>query len=227
MARAGARTELLGRQDECQLLEGILTQVMAGQSGVLVLRTVSGMRAGAASDRFLVGLATLSLLAAAVADEPLLCMVDDSQWLDRVSAQTLEFVARRLLAEPVLLVLALNRRFQRPARPATVTVDGADVHVPGRRRWCLQRVDQGAAQHGRLGRGDNTAAVARLAGVEPATYAGDEGIRRLADVRDGERVGEPGVHRRGLPGHGLAEREAMPAAHVTSQSRSADWAGDA
>lgn len=66
------------------------------------------MQVGDAPDRFLVGLATLSLLAAAVGDEPLLCMVDDAQWLDRVSAQTLEFVARRLLAEPVLLVLAVR-----------------------------------------------------------------------------------------------------------------------
>ncbi|MEV5383706.1 AAA family ATPase [Streptomyces sp. NPDC052721] len=72
------------------------------------LRTAFGMRAADAPDRFLVGLATLSLLAGAVGDEPLLCLVDDAQWLDRVSAQILEFVARRLLAESVLLVLAVR-----------------------------------------------------------------------------------------------------------------------
>ncbi|MEV7450200.1 AAA family ATPase, partial [Streptomyces nigra] len=73
------------------------------------LRTAFGLRVGDAPDRFLVGLATLSLLAAAASgDEPLLCLVDDAQWLDRVSAQTLQFVARRLLAEPVLLVLAVR-----------------------------------------------------------------------------------------------------------------------
>ncbi|MEU9336597.1 AAA family ATPase [Streptomyces sp. NPDC048290] len=72
------------------------------------LRTAFGMQVGEVPDRFLVGLATLSLLAAAVGDEPLLCLVDDAQWLDRVSAQTLEFVARRLLAESVLLVLAVR-----------------------------------------------------------------------------------------------------------------------
>ncbi|MFH9090157.1 AAA family ATPase [Streptomyces sp. NPDC017673] len=72
------------------------------------LRTAFGMRVGDAPDRFLVGLATLSLLAGAVGDEPLLCLVDDAQWLDRVSAQILEFVARRLLAESILLVLAVR-----------------------------------------------------------------------------------------------------------------------
>ncbi|MFJ2399354.1 ATP-binding protein [Streptomyces sp. NPDC087843] len=72
------------------------------------LRTAFGMQDGDAPDRFLVSLATLSLLAGAVGDEPLLCLVDDVQWLDRVSAQTLEFVSRRLLAESVLLVLAVR-----------------------------------------------------------------------------------------------------------------------
>ncbi|CAM5697819.1 helix-turn-helix transcriptional regulator [Streptomyces canus] len=79
------------------------------------LRTAFGMRAGDAPDRFLVGLATLSLLAGAVGDEPLVCLVDDAQWLDRVSAQTLEFVARRLLAESVLLVLAVRESGPREA----------------------------------------------------------------------------------------------------------------
>src|SRR5215472_12698849 len=65
-----------------------------------------GLRAGEAPDRFLVGLAALSLLSEVAEKQPLLCVVDDAQWLDRASAQTIGFVARRLLAEPVALVIA-------------------------------------------------------------------------------------------------------------------------
>ncbi|MEU1518668.1 AAA family ATPase [Streptomyces sp. NPDC005811] len=72
------------------------------------LGTAFGLRAGAAPDRFLVGLATLSLIADAGGDQPLVCIVDDAQWLDKASALTLEFVARRLLAESVVLVFAVR-----------------------------------------------------------------------------------------------------------------------
>jgi DNA-binding CsgD family transcriptional regulator len=65
-----------------------------------------GLRAGDAPDRFLVGLAVLSLLSEVAAERPLICVVDDARWLDRASAQALVFVARRLLAESVALVLA-------------------------------------------------------------------------------------------------------------------------
>ncbi|MEV1082430.1 AAA family ATPase [Streptomyces sp. NPDC050211] len=171
MTRSGSRTGLLGRRNECQVLDNLVAGARAGRSGVLVLRgeagigktellqylldratgcrtvrvagvqsemelsyaglhqlcapllagldnlpgpqrdalcTAFGLRGGDAPNRFLVGLATLSLLAEAEGNQPLVCVIDDAQWLDRVSVQTLEFVARRLLAESILLVFAVR-----------------------------------------------------------------------------------------------------------------------
>ena len=70
------------------------------------LRTAFGLRAGPAPDRFLVGLAVLGLVSEVAGEKPLICVVDDEQWLDRASVQALGFAARRLAADPVGLVFA-------------------------------------------------------------------------------------------------------------------------
>jgi DNA-binding CsgD family transcriptional regulator len=67
-----------------------------------------GLSSGDAPDRFLVALAVLSLLSAVAEERPLLCLVDDAQWLDGASGKVLGFVARRLLAESVAIVLAVR-----------------------------------------------------------------------------------------------------------------------
>jgi len=79
------------------------------------LNTAFGVSAGPPPDRFLVALAALSLLAGVAEERPLLCIVDDAQWLDLVSAQSLAFVARRLLAERVGLVFARRESGDRHA----------------------------------------------------------------------------------------------------------------
>ena len=72
------------------------------------LRVALGLATGKPPDRFLISLATLSLLSAVAEQRPLLCLVDDAQWLDGASAQILTFVARRLLAESVAVVFAVR-----------------------------------------------------------------------------------------------------------------------
>ncbi|WP_328473209.1 AAA family ATPase [Actinoplanes sp. NBC_00393] len=72
------------------------------------LAATFGLSSAPAPDRFVVGLGVLGLLSAVTAEQPLLWVIDDAQWLDKTSAQTLAFVARRLLAEPVALVFAVR-----------------------------------------------------------------------------------------------------------------------
>jgi DNA-binding CsgD family transcriptional regulator len=74
------------------------------------LATAMGQLRGSDPDRFLLGLATLNLLAGAAGSQPLLCIIDDAQWLDQPSAQALAFVARRLESKPVVLLFATRNQ---------------------------------------------------------------------------------------------------------------------
>ncbi len=145
---AGVESEMeldfSGLHQLCAPLMGRLDRLPGPQRDALAV--AFGLRTGSAPDRFLVGLGTLSLLAEAAEEQPVVCVVDDAQWLDRVSAQTLAFVARRLLAERVALVFgirasALGPRDDHLLGLPELTVRGLhdgdarallDVVVPGR-----------------------------------------------------------------------------------------------
>ncbi|MFI7708028.1 helix-turn-helix transcriptional regulator [Nonomuraea sp. NPDC049480] len=107
---AGVESEMelafAGLHQLCLPLMGRIDRLPGPQRDALAV--AFGLSAGSAPDRFLVGLAVLSLLADVAEEQPLVCVVDDAQWLDQVSAQTLAFVARRLLAERVALVFAVR-----------------------------------------------------------------------------------------------------------------------
>jgi DNA-binding CsgD family transcriptional regulator len=127
--------QIAGVESEMELPFAALHQLclpMLGHLGALpepqenALRVAFGLGTGPAPDRFVVGLAVLGLLADVAAERPLVCLVDDAQWLDEASWQVLGFVGRRLLAEAVALLFAVREAADErmfPALPA-LTVEG-------------------------------------------------------------------------------------------------------
>ena len=122
-----------GVQSEMELAFAGLHQLCAPMLGHLnripgpqqeALRTAFGLAAGPPPDRFFVGLAVLSLLSEVATERPLICVIDDEQWLDRASAQALGFVARRLAADPVGLVFAAREPGPELAGLPELEVDG-------------------------------------------------------------------------------------------------------
>ncbi|MGW5237520.1 helix-turn-helix transcriptional regulator [Monashia sp. NPDC004114] len=115
--------EIAGVESEIELPYAGLHQLCHGMVDQLeslpapqqaALSVALGLADGRAPDRFLIGLATLSLLAQVAETRPLMCVVDDAQWLDDASAQVLSFVARRLAVESVAMVFATRDRRGRP-----------------------------------------------------------------------------------------------------------------
>ena len=122
---AEAQFAFAGLHQLCGPLLGRLDELPEPQQAALGV--AFGLRAGPAPERFLVGLATLTLMAEVAEREPLLCLVDDAQWLDEASAQVLAFVARRVSAERVALLFGV-----RDAGPVTGPLAGLpELHVRG------------------------------------------------------------------------------------------------
>jgi DNA-binding CsgD family transcriptional regulator len=202
------------------------------------LATAFALSAGEPPDRFIVGLAVLSLLAEVAEEQPLLCLVDDAQWLDQASALTLAFVARRLLAERVGIVFA-TRDAQGLRGFAELVIDGlgaadarAVLETGLRARLDPAITDRLVAEtHGNplalleLPRAMTPAELAGGFGVPaPARVAGrvEEGFlrrierlpsetQRLLLVAAAEPLGDPGLMWRAAATLGIAADSATPA----------------
>ena len=127
-----------GVQSEMELAYAGLHQLLAPMLDHLeglpapqrnALRTAFGISTGPVPDRFLIGVAVLGLVSEVAGSQPLVCLVDDAQWLDRASAQILGFVARRLAADPVALVFAARDPGDELAGLPEMPVDGLLVNA--------------------------------------------------------------------------------------------------
>jgi DNA-binding CsgD family transcriptional regulator len=139
------------------------------------LAVTFGLSDGVVPDRFFVGLAVLSLLSEAAEGRPLLCVVDDAQWLDKASAQALVFAARRLLAESVVMLFAAREPGEDLHGFPELVVEGlpeSDARellrlvVPGRLDWRVR--DRVVAET----HGNPLALIELTRGLSPAQLAG-------------------------------------------------------
>ena len=172
-----------GLQQLCKPLLDHLDRLPGPQREALAI--AFGLSAGAAPDRFLVGLAVLGLLSDAAGEQPLVCLVDDEQWLDQASAQALGFAARRLDAESVGLVVAARHPSGHMAGLAVLVVEGLRA---GDARALLDSVLTGPLDsrvRDRIvaeTRGNPLALLELPRGLTPAELAGGFGFARAAPV---------------------------------------------
>src|ERR1700733_12853064 len=170
------------------------------------LRTAFGLSSGPVPDRFLVGLAVLGLVSEVAGERPLICVVDDEQWLDGASVQRLGFAARRLAADPVGLVFAARVTGAELAGLPELAVEGLDEEDA---RGLLGSVLTGPVD-ARVRdlivaetRGNPLALLELPRGVAPAELAGGFGLpgsrplpRRVEDSLRRQLKGLPGETRR-------------------------------
>jgi hypothetical protein len=206
------------------------------------LRTAFGVISGSAPDRFLVALAVLSLLSEVAEERPLICLVDDEQWLDRASAQALAFVARRLDAESVVLVFAARGTSDELAGLPELVVEGLGE---GDARALLDSVLTGpldpCVRHRIVSetRGNPLALLELVRGLTPAELAGGFGLpgaiplswriedsfrrrldalpaetRRLLQLAAADPVGDPVLVWRAAERLGIRAQAATPTAEA-------------
>jgi DNA-binding CsgD family transcriptional regulator len=203
-----------------------------------------GLAVGDPPGRFLVGLATLSLVAAAAHEEPLLCLVDDFQWLDDASVQVLGFVARRLLAERVALVFAVREPTERRELAGLPELwldglDGPDARAllasalagpidPGVRERIITETRGNPLALLELARGSTPAELAGGFAMPAATALSDSieesfrrrlevlpaDTRRLVVLAAADPVGEPMLVWRAAEQLGISPEAAGPATEV-------------
>jgi DNA-binding CsgD family transcriptional regulator len=240
----------VGVQSEMELAFAALHQLCAPMLDRLerlpppqrdALRTAFGVSPGRAPDLFFVGLALLSLLSDVAEERPLICLVDDEQWLDHASAQALAFVARRLEAESVGLVFAARAQSELLAGLPELVVEGL---AEGDARALLDSVltapldprvrDQIVTET----RGNPLALLELLKGLTPAELAGGFGLpeaslsrtieesfrrrleslpvdtRRLLQLAAADPVGDPSLVWRAAERLGIRSKAATPAAEA-------------
>jgi DNA-binding CsgD family transcriptional regulator len=240
----------VGVQSEMELAFAALHQLCAPMLDRLeqlpppqrdALRTAFGVSPGRAPDLFFVGLAVLSLLSDVAEERPLICLVDDEQWLDRASTQALAFVARRLEAESVGLVFAARAQNEDLAGLPELVVEGL---AEGDARALLDSVLTGPLdprvrdQIVTETRGNPLALLELLKGLTPAELAGGFGLpeaslsrtieesfrrrldalpadtRRLLQLAAADPVGEPSLVWRAAVRLGIGSQAATPAAEA-------------
>jgi DNA-binding CsgD family transcriptional regulator len=171
---------LLGRDQERAAIDQLLAEARVGQSHVIALAGALALEPGAARDRFAIGAATLSLVAAHAEAAPVVLLIDDAHWLDGASAEALLFALRRLVADPIAAIVAA-----RDGEPSLL--DGADLPL-----LRLHGIDRDAAD-ALLARAASAPLAQELAGTVYRSTAGNP-LALLEFASDAPRLEAQALH---------------------------------